>query len=191
MLDRCYQSALVVGAIGFSWFAMMDVHELGHVVAAWLTGGEVRRVVLPVVGFSRTDLNANPHPLLVAWGGAVLGSLFPLMLLAIARMLSRRGTFVLSFFAGFCLISNGAYLAGGAWINAGDAGDLLAQGTRHWQLIAFGLPAVALGLRLWNGLGPHFGLRMPAGKVDRSIAIAAFVACVLIIAFNALVSSKP
>jgi hypothetical protein len=51
------------------WLLMQAVHELGHVLAAWATGGTVRKVVLLPWAFSQTQLAANPEPLVVAWGG--------------------------------------------------------------------------------------------------------------------------
>ena len=35
------------------------------------------------------------------------------------------------------------------------------------MLIAFGLVCAPAGLRLWHGLGPHFGLGGSVGEVDR------------------------
>ena len=64
---------LVVAVFVVSWLGMMWVHELGHVVNAWLCGGHVERVVLHPLRFSRTDLLVNPHPLVVrgaGWCGA-------------------------------------------------------------------------------------------------------------------------
>jgi hypothetical protein len=49
-----------------SWLLMQAVHESGHVLGARLGGGTVAQVVLHPLTISRTDLAANPHPLLVA-----------------------------------------------------------------------------------------------------------------------------
>ena len=57
------------------------------------------------------------------------------------------------FFAGFCLIANGAYLGVGSFIRAGDAGDLFRYGTPQWLLIAFGVVTMSGGLYLWHRLG--------------------------------------
>ena len=175
-MDRFYQSLLMAGTLLFSWLAMMTLHETGHVMHTIACGGAVERVVLPVFGFSRTDVAVNPRPLFVAWGGVVWGSLLPLGLLAVASWWTPRYAFLARFFAGFCLIANGAYLAGGAWLAAGDAADLLRLGAQRWQLLAFGLPAIGVGLALWNGLGPHFGLASRGGRVDRRASIAIAVA---------------
>ena len=39
-----------------------------------------------------------------------------------------------------------------------------------WSLWLFGAASLPLGLYLWNGLGPHFGLGTAAGKVDHRAA---------------------
>ena len=124
------------------------------------------------LAFSRTDFAENPHPLFTAWGGALWGIAIPLLLWAIFRRFLKRYAFLAAFFAGFCLIANGAYLVGGSFLPGGgdDAGVILQHGGFRWQLLLYGIPAVAAGLWLWNGLGLHFGLGQAHGKVDRSAA---------------------
>ncbi len=70
---------------------MMAVHEFGHVLGAWYTGGTVRKVVLHPLTISRTDLVHNPDPLVVAWAGPLLGELLPLMVFAVTAALRRPG----------------------------------------------------------------------------------------------------
>lgn len=139
-----------------SWYAMQITHELGHVLHAWISGGRVANVELPLIGFSRTDLSSNPHPQFVAWGGPIWGCVFPLALFALTR--NRRGFAhqVVQFFAGFCLIANGSYLGVGSFDRVGDAGELLQHGASAKALIAFGTIAVMLGLSIWHRLGLVF-----------------------------------
>lgn len=147
------------------WLGMMAVHESGHVAHAWLSGGQVERVLLPWFGFSRTDLLHNPHPLFVAWGGALWGSMIPPGLFALAATFRFRLVRWIQFFAGFCLIANGAYLAGGSLIGAGDAGDLMRHGVPRWTLVATGIPGVVAGLFLWHRLGLPKPADQPAADV--------------------------
>ncbi|HYW78763.1 MAG TPA: hypothetical protein VE890_04265, partial [Thermoguttaceae bacterium] len=72
---RFFQVLLIVAATGFSWLMMMVLHEAGHVLHAWLSGGHVVRVVLDPLSFSRTDVLPNPHPLWVVVGGPLWGCL--------------------------------------------------------------------------------------------------------------------
>lgn len=148
--------ALRVGAalfaLLFSWFAMQAVHELGHVLAAWATSGEVERAVLHPLTISRTDVSPNPHPLLVAWAGPIVGVLLPLIMAGLCRVLRRGPRSFCDFFAGFCLIANGAYIGAGSFAAIGDAGDLLRHGAPKWTLIAFGGVTAAYGLWIWHCL---------------------------------------
>ncbi|MBN2473716.1 MAG: M50 family metallopeptidase [Pirellulales bacterium] len=180
-MHRAFQCLLIVSTVAFCWLAMMVVHESGHVLHAWLSGGSVERIVLHPAAFSRTDVRPNPHPLLVAWGGAVWGCLIPLAILLLVRWAVRSQTYLAAFFAGFCLIANGAYLAVGSLMPDGDdAGVVLTQGGAQWQLLLFGVLAVAGGLWLWNGLGPNFGLGPAKGQVDRRAAVGVTLAWVLL-----------
>jgi hypothetical protein len=169
--------ALIVSTLLASWLAMQAVHELGHVSGAWLTGGRVARVVLHPATISRTDLTENPHPLAVAWCGPLVGAVMPLLLWLLAAGRRLPGTFVLRFFAGFCLIANGAYLAAGAWAGIGDAGDLLRHGSPTWCLWLFGVVAVPAGLRLWHRQGRHFGLGAEPDHVPVGVVCGVCVAC--------------
>lgn len=144
-----------------SWLAMLAVHELGHVIHAYLSGGRVSLVYFHPLDFSRTDLSTNPHPQFVAWGGPIWGSMLPLLVYALICRLCPRFSKPARFFAGFCLIVNGVYIGLG-WIDrAGDAGTLLRTGAAPWAMMAAGLLAIASGLYLWHRLGPRFGLTRP------------------------------
>ncbi|HMP06069.1 MAG TPA: M50 family metallopeptidase, partial [Lacipirellulaceae bacterium] len=148
---------LIAATLAASWLATQAVHEAGHVLAAWATGGQVARVVLHPLEISRTELSANPRPLLVAWAGPLAGVAAPLALWALA--LHRRWSTapLMRFFAGFALAANGLYLGLGSLRGMGDAGDLLRHGAPPWQLWLFGAVASAAGLALWHGQGRHFG----------------------------------
>ena len=157
-MNRLNQIVFIVSVVALCWFAMMAVHELGHVVGAMSTGGTVNRVVLHPLAISRTDVSPNPHPAIVVWAGPVLGCLLPLV---IATMIPRRLEIQCSigwFFAGFCLIANGAYISLGSFGRVGDCGEMLRTGTPLAIMLAFGLATVFPGLICWHRLGSvnHF-----------------------------------
>ena len=135
----------LLGLLVTCWWGMMLVHEAGHALAAIATGGRVVRVEWPLVGFSRTDVAPNPHPLVVIWGGPALGALMPLSMALLSRACRRRRV-TIEVFSGFCLLANGVYLAAGSLGRIGDAGDLLRHGAAPWTLWAIGLPLAAAGL---------------------------------------------
>jgi hypothetical protein len=156
--------------IYLSWLAMQATHESGHILAAWLTGGRVERVILQPLAISRTDVSPNPSPLVVAWAGPIVGAALPLLLAIICRWRFRPPRvsggaadaaqvplrrvvdprLLVDFFAGFCLIANGAYIGVGSFDRIGDAGDLLRHGSPQWLLIAFGLVSSVTGLFVWH-----------------------------------------
>jgi hypothetical protein len=178
---------LIVSAVLGSWLAMQAVHEFGHVAGAWLTGGRVARLVLHPLTISRTDLAENPRPLVVVWAGPVLGCLLPLAAWGLAAALRLPWAYLLRFFAGFCLVANGAYIAGGSFDGVGDAGGMLRHGSPAWWLWAFGAVAVPAGLALWHRQGPHFGLGAAKGKVSPAAAYACLAALLALITLGLVV----
>ena len=188
MTNRLFQSLLIGSTLALSWLTMQAVHELGHVVHLWATGGTVEYVILHPLAISYTHPGKNPHPLIVAWGGAIWGCAIPLVLLVLIRATARPYAYLAAFFAGFCLIANGAYLAADSFLQGGDARELIAHGTPPWLPVLFGLAAIAAGLYLINGLGPHFGLGPAAGRVDRRAAVGISLALLLLVLLEVTLS---
>jgi hypothetical protein len=189
-MNRLYQITLIVSTLALCWLGMQVVHETGHVLAAWASGERVDRVVLHPLTISRTDATHDQHPLLVVWGGPLLASLLPSGALAVMRLVRSRWSFLLRFFVGFSLISNGAYLGVGSFEGVGDAGDLLRYGASRWTLIAFGLICVPSGLFLWHGLGPHFGLGQAKGRVDRRAAMGSLGLVLAVVLIEVILESR-
>lgn len=180
-VNRLHQSVLIVSTVLASWLGMQAVHEFGHVVGAWLTGGTVSQVVLHPLTISRTDLTHNPSPLLVVWAGPIVGVTLPLMLWGGASLLHWTVAFVLRFFAGFCLIANGAYIGIGSFLRIGDCDEMLAHGSSIWHLWLFGAAAVPIGLCLWNRQGHHFGLGTANGRVNPRVVYMTLAVLVLLL----------
>jgi Peptidase M50B-like len=189
-MPRFVQCLLIVSVFLLSWLLMQAVHELGHVAAAWKTGGSVERVVLHPLAISRTDVEPNPHPLIVAWGGPIVGVLAPLVLWAAVASGRLPIAWLARFFAGFCLLANGLYIGVGSFQGIGDAGDMLRYGSPHWTLWLFGLVTAPAGLVLWNGLGPHFGIGRNAPAVNVRIAFLCAALLVLIVLLECLLSPR-
>lgn len=153
MLHRIQQVIFVIALLLLSWLALQAIHELGHVIGAAMTGGSVTRVVLHPLQISRTDVVPNPQPAVVVWLGPLVGSLLPLGVLCLMpRSLTSTRT-ILQFFAGLCLIANGAYIGGGSSQGIGDCGQMARTGTPIWVMLVFGLSTVSLGLVLWHQMG--------------------------------------
>jgi len=167
---------------------MQAVHELGHVLGAWVTGGEVRRVVLHPLSISRTDVAGSRSPGVVVWAGPVVGAALPVGAWLAAAAFAWSATFWLRFFAGFCLVANGLYIGLGSFGRVGDCGEMLRQGASAWQLWLFGSTAVPAGIWLWHGQGKHFGLGPQADRVRPAVAYGSLVVCLALVA-NGLIFS--
>jgi hypothetical protein len=142
------------------------------------------------VTISRTDLAENPRPLAVAWAGPAVGVLAPLAAWAAAARFRMPGRYVLRFFAGFCLVVNGAYIAGGSFDRIGDCGEMLRHGSPAWHLWLFGAVAVPAGLALWHRQGTHFGLGAAAGRVSGGVAYATLAAAATLLALGFAVGGE-
>jgi hypothetical protein len=178
-MKRVSQVILVATFLPLCWLGMQVVHELGHVLGAQVTGAQVVHVALYPTVFSRTDLGTNPHPLIVAWAGPLIGSVFPLTVFLLAALRRIPGVSLLQFFAGFCLIANGAYMASGPSRGGTDTAVMLTHGASRTVLMLFAACTVPTGLYLWHRLGPRFGL-------GRAEPAAAFASTILLLATVAL-----
>jgi hypothetical protein len=189
-LNRLQQVLLLAALLALSWIAMQAAHELGHVLTAWATGGEVRGTVLHPLVISRTDVSPNPRPLAVAWGGPLVGSLLPLAvagMLQLTQMPTRRYA---DFFVGFCLIANGAYVGLGAVDPVGDAAEMLRHGSPPWLLVAFGAVAFGAGLWIWHRASSEFGFGRAPRTVTAQEACWALAVAALVTAAAALLGRR-
>jgi hypothetical protein len=120
----------------------------------------------------------------------LFGVLIALGLWSVAARLRLPGVYVLRFFAGFCLIANGAYIGIGSFAQVGDCGQMLRHGSSLWQLWLFGAVTVLAGLWLWHRLGPHFGFGPAEGQVNPRVAYASLVVCVLLLVLGFAVDGE-
>lgn len=173
---------LIVCTLVASWLGMQAVHEFGHCIGAWTTGGTIERVHLKPWSISQTVLLNNPKPLIVVWSGPVVGVILPVAIWLASAFAKWSFAFVLRFFAGFSLVANGLYLGVGSFFEIGDCGEMIRHGSRLWQMWLFGLVTVPLGFWLWHGQGRYFGMGTHAEPVNRHTALVmAIVAMVFLV----------
>ena len=185
---RFHQLIFVVSLLALSWLAMMAVHEFGHVVGAFATGGSVQSVVLHPLTISRTDVSPNPDPSLVVWLGPTLGCLIPVVtwLMMPRRLIVARN--IATFFAGFCLLANGAYIAFGSFDRVGDCGVMLQHGSPLWLLLVFGAFTISLGFYAWHCLGSVKHFLSDPTRVNPTIAYTLAIAVVLVLVLELMFS---
>ena len=187
---RLRQAILILSTLLASWLGMQAVHELGHVLAAGITGGRVARVVLHPLTISRTDVAENPHPLLVVWAGPICGVLLPLLLWACVSRFKPNAAFLPRFFAGFCLLANGLYISIGSLDRVGDCGEMLKHGSPVWLLWGFGLLTVPCGLWLWHGQGARFGWGSSPNEVNQTVTVASLIIACTLLAFSLFIGGR-
>jgi hypothetical protein len=189
-MNRLFQIMLIASTLVLCWLGMQAVHELGHVLCAWAGGETLSKVVLHPLAISRTDVTHDRRPLLVIWGGPILGSLLPLVALTVTKLIRTGLSYLAQFFAGFCLVANGVYLGVGSFGGVGDAGDLIRYGAPRWTPIVFGLACVPMGMSLWNGLGTHYGLGRSRGEVDRRAALGTLGLVLIVVLVEIYIGSR-
>ncbi len=173
------QLGFVFALVLCSWYGMMATHEFGHVLGAVTSGGTVTQVVLHPLSISRTDVAPNPHRAVVVWLGPIVGCVLPFCLFVATgkrRVVLRN---VAGFFAGFCLVANGAYIGVGAWDAVGDCREMLQTGTPLWVMVLFGGFAVACGLLVWHRLGSVRALFKDPSVVSGRLAVALWLTLVV------------
>lgn len=147
------------------WMAVaaMFVHELGHVLAAGITGGTIISVELRPGRLSHTLVRPNPQPGVVLWSGFALGWLAPQATAPLWRI--ERGMIgqALRAWAAFCLLAGGSYLAIGGGERLTDTGQLIAIGWPAFVPVVVGLVVAALGYwrsrAAWIALADRIGQR--------------------------------
>ena len=170
MSPTANRALLTLATVPLCWVAMTAVHELGHCVGLWATGGAVERVVLHPLAISRTDAAANPRPLPTVWAGPVLGVALPLFVWGVTAAARLPGAFVARFVAGFCCVANGCYIGAGVAAPVGDAKQMPRLGSPAWTLGLFGAACTLVGFALWNRQGGRFGWGDAPEEVTPAVA---------------------
>ena len=163
------KSLVLLGAFSFGYNAAHAIHELGHALAMWATGGSVTRLMLHPFSWSQISYGAPPTcPLLIAWAGVVFASSCGLLLLVVIRPWRGAWTVPLAI-TGLCtLVVNGLYLTvDSLFLAGGDATQLILHGTPRPFVILTGVGLTALGLAVGHLLLPRIGLTATDGVVSR------------------------
>ncbi|MHC4455976.1 MAG: zinc metalloprotease [Planctomycetota bacterium] len=164
---------LVLGAFAFAYNASSTLHELGHAIAYWITGGTVRYIIIHPFSWSYCmPSSASAYPNFTTWGGVVFGTLMGLLLVIIVWRW--RGPYViLAFMTGtVACLHNGFYLIFSCLAKSkGDATSLLLGGTPKVVVIMVGLLMFGIGIVL-AGMCMHLiGIRSGDGVKSRILVL--------------------
>lgn len=118
------------------------LHELGHALGYWLSGGHVVAIVMQAPLPAGHVLGNGPNRFLPVWGGVAFGSLITAAPLLMAWQLSPRSPvrFAALMTAAFCLGHNGMYLFVGSIVPFADALNMISLGAPRWLLFLLGAP---------------------------------------------------
>lgn len=159
---------LLLWSFVFGCNASTVLHELGHAIAYWTTGGTVEGIIIHPFSWSYCIPGSiSDYPSFTTWGGVVFGTLMGLLLvMAVWRW---RGPYViLVIMTGVVsCIHNGGYLIYDCLTTSdGDATILISYGTSKLLIIAVGLFMMGIGVILAGicpaliGIGPNDGVKL-------------------------------
>ena len=174
--DFIKQSLLFFGSFVFGHTAQRAIHELGHAVATWITGGEVYGIELHPFLPGRCSHSATAYPGLTTWGGVGLSMLIGASLVAL--LWKRRGPRLAPVFAlgVFSLIGSGSYFVVGLFFRFGDPWYLVDHlGASPVLALVPGLFFVCVGVVICSMLlGSVFGIgpSVPAGTKILALNLA-------------------
>ncbi len=167
------RALLLLAAFSIGYNAHTLIHELGHALAMWTTGGSVARIALNPFSWSYTSYGSPPAcPLITAWAGVVFSSVVGV--LSLALIWSRRDAWCVAVaLMGVCtLLGNGLYLTVDALLHAGgDATSIIALGTPQLYVVGSGIALVALGLVACHLQLPRIGLASSDGFLTRIVVL--------------------
>ena len=161
----------MLGSIIIAFNGMVLVHEFGHVVGLWVSGGAVDYVQVSPIDFGFTARARDPHPLFVTWAGPLLGSAFPVAILLVVIVAAPRWIVPALMLAVVAFLANGTYLAIGVFSRVGDAGDLMRRGMLAWVLVAVGAPLVGAGVYLASFLRSVLRVGPPETTLAQTVFI--------------------
>ena len=179
MIDRLsrvgVRVALLLGAFVSGQLAQRAVHELGHAIGTWVTGGEVYRIILHPFLEGRCEHSTTSFPMITTLAGVG----FSILVGSVAILLSRRyhhpmlAPLVMMGIAAF--FSSGFYYIVGVIIPFGDPGYLTnALGASSILVLLFGISMVGLGIvAATPALGPVFGMgsHEPIGRMILTLSL--------------------
>jgi hypothetical protein len=127
-------SLLLFGSFAIGLNLAIALHELGHAIAMWTTGGIVDRITLNPFSWSYTYYGSTPkNPIYTSSAGVVIGTLSALFLTTLAwRSRSQPWSLIFIMTGIVATAQNGLYLL---------LDSLLPSGGDASHLIRYGLPA--------------------------------------------------
>lgn len=140
---------LLLGSFCIAHVGASLLHELGHTVAAILTGGHSRGIMIHPFNFSYSYSNSIHHPLIHTATGALGSSLIAMVLFIVLIRWARPVLMPLLLIGPISLMDNGIYWAWDIITGARcDACNLAQGGISPWLLLFAGVGLCLVGIIL-------------------------------------------
>jgi len=164
---------LLLWSLAFGYNASKTLHELGHAIAYWITGGTVEGIIIHPFSWSYCiPSSVSEYPNFTTWGGVVFGTIMGLMLVALVWRW--RGPYVmLAFMTGVvACLHNGFYLIFDCLAEShGDSMILISGGTPKAVVIVVGLLMFGTGFILAGMCLRLIGIRSSDGIKSRILVL--------------------
>jgi hypothetical protein len=181
-LAKLRTSLFLLGSFAIGYNAAVAVHELGHALSLWITGGAVARITLAPFSKSFTYYGSLPaFPLFTAWAGLAFSSAVGLLLLACFWTWRSFWNFPLMMIGLCAMAVNGLYFTIDSLLLAGgDATHIILLGTPRPLVLAVGTGLTLLCLIVGYLLLSRFVLAPTDGALWRLIILGGGVGPYLI-----------
>ena len=149
--NSCKTILLLFGSFAIGYNVAVALHELGHAVAMWVTGGQVERITLNPFSTSYTHYASKSiYPIFTSVAGLAFGTIFAVLLLVMAGLLRKQYLVLLllvtTIVAG---IQNGLYAIVDSLVSGGgDATYLIELGVSQSVIIGIGVLLVGSSIVL-------------------------------------------
>jgi hypothetical protein len=189
-----FQKVLILlGSFAITYNIAIALHELGHVIAYLIDGGEVSAFVLNPFSWSWAEANNLNNRIFALWGGVIFGQMLALIpFVLIIKFKSPIFVFLAKLLAACAFLINGLYLTAGSILNFGDGGSLVYLGVSSSLIIITGLIYLLISFLFWSDLQRHIGLDKETAFISRIKVITGGIApyMILIIIYNLLHNSS-
>jgi len=150
---------LLLGAFAVTYNIAIAFHELGHVIAYLIDGGQVSEFILNPFSWSWAEARNLNNRIFALWGGVTFGQMLAISpIIIIYRKKLPISIFMAKLLAACGFLINGLYLSAGAILNFGDGGTLVELNVSSFLVITIGVTYLIISFAFWADLQRHIGL---------------------------------
>ena len=183
---------LLLGSFAIVYNFAIAFHELGHVIAYLIDGGEVSEFVLNPFSWSWAEARNLNNRIFTLWGGVTFGQILAIIpLVCIIKIKSTLFVFLAKLLAACAFLINGLYLSAGTILNFGDGGTLVHLGVNSSLAMIIGIVYLLISFLLWSDLQRHIGMNSQTTFINRIKIVTGGITpyMIVIIIYNLLHNS--